>query len=94
MLWQESWVWLAAALVLGVAEVILPGFILLGFAIGAGIVGFILLLGGPLAAMMAGSLPILMLTFAILSVIAWLALRRLLGVRKGQLKTFEHDIND
>jgi membrane protein implicated in regulation of membrane protease activity len=76
MLWQESWVWLAAALVLGVAEVILPGFILLGFAIGA------------------GSLPILMLTFAILSVIAWLALRRLLGVRKGQLKTFEHDIND
>jgi hypothetical protein len=36
----------------------------------------------------------LMLTFAILSVIAWLALRRLLGVRKGQLKTFEHDIND
>ena len=32
------WVWMAAALVLAIVEVLLPGFMLLGFAIGAAVV--------------------------------------------------------
>ena len=37
---------------------------------------------------------VLLLTFAVMSLIAWLALRRILGVRQGQVKTFDSDIND
>ena len=34
-LWQEWWVWGVAGVVLAILEVMIPGFILLGFAIGA-----------------------------------------------------------
>jgi membrane protein implicated in regulation of membrane protease activity len=90
----EWWVWATAALVLAVAEVILPGFVLLGFAIGAGVVALVLLVGGPLAVWLAGSVPVLLLVFAIVSLLAWLGLRRWLGVYKNQVRTFDHDINE
>jgi membrane protein implicated in regulation of membrane protease activity len=77
-----------------VGEVMLPSFVLLGFAIGAGAVALILLVGGPLAVWLAGSLPALLLIFAVMSLLAWLGLRRWLGVYRGQVKTFDHDIND
>lgn len=83
------WVWLAAALALGILEMLLPGFIFLGFAIGAGIVGLALL--GPLASL---SVPAILLIFAVVSLVAWLALRRYFALPKGQVKTFDHDIND
>ena len=35
MLWQVWWVWIVAGFALGVLEVIAPGYIFLGFAIGA-----------------------------------------------------------
>jgi membrane protein implicated in regulation of membrane protease activity len=90
----EWWIWASAALVLAVAEVILPGFVLLGFAIGAGVVALILLVGGPLAVWLAGSLPVLLLVFAVVSLVAWLSLRRWLGVYKNQVRNFDHDINE
>ena len=31
---------------------------------------------------------------AVLSLAAWLTLRPLLGIRKGQIKHFRHDINE
>ena len=34
-LWTVWWAWLALALLFGIAEVLLPGFVFLGFAIGA-----------------------------------------------------------
>jgi len=83
------WVWLAAALVLAILEVLAPGFIFLGFAIGAAVVGVALL--GPLQLL---SVPMILLVFAALSLIAWLALRRVFALPKGQVKTFNHDIND
>lgn len=83
------WVWLAAALVLAILEVLAPGFIFLGFAIGAAVVGVALL--GPLQLL---SVPMVLLVFAALSLIAWLALRRVFALPKGQVKTFNHDIND
>jgi membrane protein implicated in regulation of membrane protease activity len=89
VLWQEWWVWIVLGVTLAVAEVILPGFILLGFAIGAALVGFLLLLG-----LLGGNLFVLILIFAIASLISWIALRRLMGVRKGQVKIWDRDIND
>ena len=83
------WVWLAAALVLGIVEMLIPGFIFLGFAIGAAVVGFALL--GPLGLL---SIPAILLIFAVISLIAWLGLRRYFALPKGQVKTFDHDIND
>lgn len=93
-MWNEWWIWATAALVLAVGEVLLPTFVLLGFAVGAAAVALVLLLGGPLALWLSGSLPLLILAFAVLSLIAWLALRRWLGIRRGQVKTFDHDINE
>lgn len=93
MLWQEPWVWLAAGLVLAILEVVIPGYIFLGFGIGAALTGVALLFAGPEAGF-AQSLPLLILSFAILSLLAWLGLRRALGIRQGQVKTFDRDINE
>lgn len=83
------WVWLAAALVLAILEVLAPGFVFLGFAIAAALVGLALL--GPLKLL---SVPMLLLIFAVLSLATWLLLRRMFALPKGQVKTFKHDIND
>jgi len=93
-MWFEWWAWGAAAIVLAIGEVLLPSFVLLGFGIGAGLIALVLLVGGPLAVMIAGTVPAMLLTFAIMSLIAWLVLRRLVGVQRGQVKTFDSDIND
>lgn len=89
MMWNVWWVWIVAGFALGVLEVLAPGYIFLGFAIGAVVTGILVGLG-----LMGGSLPALLLVFAIASVLAWLALRRTMGVRKGQVKLWDKDIND
>lgn len=88
-LWSLWWVWIAGALVLGIIEMLAPGFIFLGFAIGAAGVGLLQLLAPG-----ALGLPALLLAFAALSLVAWLILRRSFALSKGQVKTFDHDIND
>ncbi|MEO0829417.1 MAG: hypothetical protein AAFY03_03050 [Pseudomonadota bacterium] len=93
-LFSTWWTWMAAAFVLAILEMLAPGWILLGFAIGAGGTGLILLIGGPMAAWLAGSLPMLFAFFAVLSLIAWFVLRRAFGNSAGSVKTFEHDINE
>ncbi|WP_264213170.1 NfeD family protein [Leisingera thetidis] len=87
--WTLWWVWGAAALVLGILEVLAPGFVFLGFAIGAATVGLLLALTGA-----SWGLPLLLLVFAALSLAAWLILRRVFAMPEGQVKTFDHDIND
>lgn len=89
VLWQEWWVWVVIGVTLAVAEVMLPGFILLGFAIGAALVGLLLLIG-----VLGGNLFVLILIFALASLISWIMLRRLMGVRKGQVKIWDRDVND
>ena len=91
MWWSLWWIWIIAGLALAIMEVLVPVQIFLGFALGAAGVGAALLLGVP---GLAGSIPALCLTFAVLSLAAWLILRPLMGVRKGQVKHFEHDINE
>ena len=90
-IWSLWWVWMVGALALAILEVLAPAQIFLGFAAGAAGVGLALLVGVP---GLAGSLPALLLTFAVLSLVAWLVLRPLLGIRKGQVKHFDHDINE
>lgn len=88
-MWQVWWVWVVAGFALGVLEVIMPGYIFLGFAIGAVVVGAGLGLG-----LLGGSVPLLILVFALASLAAWLALRRTMGVRDSQVKIWHKDIND
>ena len=73
---------------LGILEVVIPGFIFLGFAIGAVFTGVMAGLG------LTASLPLLILIFAVASVLAWLGLRRVMGVRDNQVKVWDRDIND
>ena len=89
MLWQEWWIWMIAGAVLGILEVVIPGFILLGFAIGAALTGLLLWAG-----VLGSSLAILVLVFAVASLVAWLVLRKVVGVRHGQVKVWNRDIND
>ena len=87
-MWAAWWVWIAGGMVLGAMELLIPGYIFLGFAVGA-------VLTGALAAFsIPGSLPLALLIFAVLSLIAWTAIRRALGPRAGDVKVIDRDINE
>ena len=86
------WGWAIAAVVLAAAELAFTGWILLGFAIGAALMALHAATSWP--AFLATSLPVSLLAFAVLSLLAWLALRAVLGVREGQVKRFDRDINE
>lgn len=88
------WVWAVGALVLGAVEMLAPGFIFLGFAIGAGVIALLLLFGGPLAAWLIASPGLMLVGFAGLSLLAWVGLRFVFGSPGRSPKTFDHDIND
>ena len=89
MLHELWWVWMSAALLLATAEVIIPGWIFLGFAMGALVMGALLLIG-----VTGMSMPITMVIFAVLSLGAYLGLRWFFGLKTGQAKFFDTDIND
>ncbi len=88
MMWGVWWVWMVAGFALGVLEVLAPGFIFLGFAIGAVVTGLVVALG------ITASFPLLLLIFAVLSFIAWLILKRAFGRVSGQVKLWDRDVND
>ena len=94
-MWTTWWIWLAGSLVLAILEVLAPTHILLGFAIGALVTGGLLYIGGA-AVFFASSLPSTLAFFAIVSLVAWLVMRRVFGLRMAAVKTFskEEDIND
>jgi membrane protein implicated in regulation of membrane protease activity len=83
------WVWLAAAIALGVLEVLAPGFIFIGFAIGALIMTGIVALFP--TAMMA---PAALALFAGLSLVAWIVLRQVFKSQSSGARRVTHDIND
>ncbi|UYV37664.1 hypothetical protein N4R57_00650 [Rhodobacteraceae bacterium D3-12] len=92
--WTVWWGWVAGGIALGILEVFAPGFIFLGFAVGAVVVGILLLLGGAVTAWLTSSISVTLLVFAVSSLVAWLVLRQVAGVRKGQKKTWDTDINE
>jgi len=87
-IWTVWWAWVVLGFLLGILEIIAPGYIFLGFAIGAVLTGAVAALG------LTTSLPLLLLVFAVASVIAWLVLRKVMGVREGQVKVWKRDIID
>ncbi len=89
MLSEQWWVWMSAALAMATLEVMVPGYIFLGFAAGAFFVGAMLLLG-----VTGLSLPWMLVIFAVLSLIAFLALRKVFGLKNGQVKIWDRDINE
>ncbi len=82
---------MVGALALAIVEVLIPAQIFLGFAVGAALTGLGLAIGVP---GLAGSLPVTLVVFAALSLIAWIVIRRVLGVRPGQVKIWDRDINE
>lgn len=88
MIWEIWWAWVAAGLGLAILELFAPGFVFLGFAVGAAAVGLVLAVG------VSFSLPWALVVFAVISVIAWIAMRQFFGIRQGQVKTFHRDINE
>ncbi len=88
-LWTEWWVWMSGALVLATLEVLIPGYIFLGFAIGAGVMGLLILLG-----ISASGLALTLVIFAALSLTAYIVMRKVFGLEKGQVKIWDTDIND
>jgi membrane protein implicated in regulation of membrane protease activity len=79
---------MVAGFALGVLEVLAPGFIFLGFAIGAVVTGLVVALG------ITASFPLLLLVFAVLSFVGWLILKRFFGRVEGQVKLWDRDVND
>lgn len=94
ILWTTWWIWAIAAIGLAVLEIIVPAYLFLGFAGGAAIVALLFGFGGPMAVWVAASLPVTLLIFAVVSLVTWIALRMVLGVQRGQVRTFDTDIND
>ncbi len=88
MIWTLWWAWVVFGVALAVLEVLVPGFIFLGFAAGAVLVGVLVGIG-----VLGGSVPVLALVFAVLSLAAWVVLRRVVGVKEGQVKVWDKDIN-
>jgi len=94
MIWTTWWAWIAGGLILGILEVLAPSAILLGFAVGAALVGTLFGIGGPISVWLAASFPLTLVVFALASVLAWIILRRIMGKRYNQPKIWETDIND
>ncbi len=92
MIWQVWWVWVGGGLVLAALEVLAPGYVFLGFAIGAVVTGLSMAVG--LLALFPAGFAVQLLFFAGVSLVAWIALRAFLGVRTGQVKIWDRDIND
>ncbi len=91
MWWSVWWVWIVGAFLVAFLEVLAPAQIFLGFAVGAALTDIALLIGVP---GLAGSMPATLLLFAVLSLVAWIVIRRVVGVRDGQVKVWERDINE
>ena len=88
-LWTEWWAWMCVAVIFAILEVVIPAWVFLGFAIGAAAVGGLLALK-LISFGLAGSI----LAFALLSLLGYLVLRAVFGLKHGQVKIWDRDINE
>jgi membrane protein implicated in regulation of membrane protease activity len=89
VLLSEWWFWMAAAVVLGIVEVLVPAFVFLGFSIGAVAVG-LLMVTGLVTLSPAANVAL----FAVLSLAGYLLLRAFLGKSRGDVRMIDKDINE
>ena len=85
---ETWWAWVAFGIIFMLLELMMPSYLFLGFGLGAIVTGITLALGITMSAQY------LMLLFAIASLISWILLRQFFKLPKGNVKTFDHDIND
>ena len=89
MVWLAWWAWALLGVGLAIVEVLVPSYIALGFAMGAGLVGLGLLVG-----VLPFGIGGLLILFGVLSGLAWFVLRQVFGPVGGGVQTFDKDIND
>ena len=84
----QWWVWVSIALALGVVELLAPGFIFLGFAVGG------LIMAAIVAFFTLSNVPALLALFAILSLIAWIVLKAAFRKQSSGARIVRRDINE
>ena len=89
----DPWIWIAAAAVLSAIEAFLPGYVLLGFGIGAGAVALALFPFGAEARALPYAPLMLLAIWSALSIAAWLVLAFLFG-RPSRRRGGRRDVND
>ena len=89
MWWQNWWVWMVAAGLLAILEMIVPAFVFLGFAVGAAITGLLTLAG-----VLGSAWAPMVFVFAVASLGGWFLLRAVFGKHEGQVKVIDRDINE
>lgn len=82
------WVWVCVALAVGILELLAPGFIFLGFALGA------LAMAGLVSVFSFTNVPAMLALFAILSLIAWIGLRVAFRNQSSGARIVTSDINE
>lgn len=87
---QNPLIWLIAAVILGVAELLLPSTIAIGFGLGALVAAVALWVLGP---GVMGT-PGLLLLWAVGSGLCWIALRLLFRNRVSKDDPYDGDINE
>lgn len=88
------WAWVAAGMAIAILEVLIPGYIFVGIALGMVGAGLILWTGVWPATWMDVSFANTLLMASVIALVAWAMLRLTLGVRKGQTKIITRDINE
>lgn len=82
------WMWICIALVVGLIELLAPGFIFLGFALGALVMAAVVFVAPGM------SVPLMLALFAILSLISWILLRQIFKRQSSGARIVTRDIND
>lgn len=88
-IWTIWWAWIVLGFALGVLEIIVPGYIFLGFAAGAVVTGVLIGIG----VLGSAGISVILMVFALLSLVAWLVMRKYFKL-PGQVKIWDRDIND
>lgn len=89
----DPWVWAALAVGLAVLEMLLPGYVLLGFGAAAALVAAGLAVLPPAQAPGLDALLALLILWAALALAVWFALSRALGARTRARRS-DRDVND
>lgn len=82
------WVWLCIALAVGILELLVPGFIFLGFALGA------LAMVAVVSVFSISNVAALLALYAIFSLISWIVLRFAFRNQSSGARIITHDINE
>ena len=82
------WVWVCVALAVGILELLAPGFIFLGFALGA------LAMAAIVSLFSFSNIPAMLALYAILSLLAWIGLRVAFRKQSSGARIVTSDINE